>query len=50
MLVEFWEDELMYYVEESYLDCFLDDIASTFGIVNTEERILDDKFYRFRFP
>lgn len=45
-----WEDELMFYVEGSYLDAFYEDITSTFGIVSTEEHILDDKFYPYRFP
>lgn len=37
MPVHYWEDELMYYAEESYIDSFLNNITSTFGIVNMDE-------------
>lgn len=39
----------MYYAKENYIDDYLEDMTSTFGIVNMEERETDKEFDRSRF-
>lgn len=50
MADQYWEDEVMYYAEEHYMDNYLDNMTSTFGIVNMEERDIDRDFHHFQFP
>lgn len=47
---DYWEDELMYYVEENYIDYFLDNMTSSFGIVNMDDHYFQDEDHPFQTP
>lgn len=45
-----WEDELMYYAESNYMDNYLDNMMTTFGIVSMEDRWTDKENNPYQLP